>query len=188
LEDRKNFDFKKEARRRAFLSPELRIVDNSEIVTVDGVRMTRDIDYRINYNLGLVVMKEPIHNDAEVRLAYDYSCGASNFASETLSGRSGALFNLAHKRIVSGTVTVIKNNSPLQAGYSINYNNGTITFSVPLVTTDTVTVSYPYLGIRQDIAGANAEYKLNDWCKFGSSVVSVAPARADESLQECEFG
>jgi hypothetical protein len=178
----RTFDFKIEAQRRAFLSPEFRIIDGSEIVTVDGVKLTRDLDYRINYNLGLFIMNKPVHEDAEVRIDYNYSYGANLYASETISGQAGNIFTLTHKNIVSKSETVTKNGSQLQSGYLMDYINGRISFAVPLTTADTVEVSYSYTGIRQDVMGANAEYKLSDWTMVGSSVVSISPRKSDEWL------
>ena len=67
------FDIKKEARRRAFSIPYFRLRDQSEGIRVDGVMLYRSIDYKINYNLGLVVLNRPIPEDAEVRIDYKYA-------------------------------------------------------------------------------------------------------------------
>lgn len=180
------FDFNKDAGRRAFLSPDFRIIDGSEIVTVDGARQERGLDYRANYSLGLFVMNQPIHDDAEVRIDYDYTYGAGLYDSETISNQAGTSFTLAHRYIIDDSESVVKNSQYLYTGadYSMNYNDGTINFVVPLTNSDTVEVSYTYKGIRQDVMGANAEYELSDWSKVGSSIVSISPSKSDEYLYD----
>ncbi len=180
----RTFDFNAEAQRRAFLSPEFRIIDGSEIVTVDGVRLTRDLDYRVNYNLGLFIMNRPLHEDAEVRIDFNYNYGANLYASEIISGQAGTIFNLSHKNIVGKSETVTKNNSQLQSGYLMDYTNGKISFTTPLTTADTVEVSYSYTGVRQQVEGANVEYKLSNWSKIGSSAISLTPSKNDEWLYD----
>ena len=181
-EESKVFGFSKVAKRRAFLSPEFRIIEGSEIVTVDGIRLTRDLDYRINYNLGLFIMDEPLRDDAEVRIDYNYSYGANLYASETISGQAGTTFDLAHKNIVGKSETITKNNVTITNGYLMDYKNGKITFAIPLTLADTVIISYSYTGIRQEVMGTNVEYQLSDRSKIGSSVISITPLKADEWL------
>ncbi|KPJ65152.1 hypothetical protein AMJ44_10850 [candidate division WOR-1 bacterium DG_54_3] len=178
------FDFKEDARRRAFLSDGFRVIDGSEIVTVDGMRLVRDLDYRINYNTGLVVMNEPLHEDSEVRISYDYTYGANLYAKEVISGQVGTTFTLAHRYILSASETVIKNNQILSpdTDYTMGYTNGWISFVTPLTSSDTVEVGYTYIGIRQEVMGANAEYELSKWSKIGSSVVSITPSKKDEPI------
>jgi hypothetical protein len=187
------FDIKKDTRRRAFLSPDFRIVDGSEIVTVDGMRWERDLDYRANYNFGLFIMNEPLPEDAEVRIDYNYSYGASLFGSDTITNQSGHTFNLSYQYILRESETVILNGQTLTPyiDYTMDYVNGEITFIYKvggvtffrdLVFSDVAEISYSYSGIRQDVMAANAEYALAAWSKIGSSVISISPSQGDEVL------
>jgi len=185
------FDFRAEAQRRAFLSPEFRIIDGSEIITVDNIKLTRDLDYRINYNLGLIIMNKPLHEDAEVRIDYNYNYGANLYTTDIISGQTGHTFNLIHKYIIPKSETVVLNGKTLISGtdYLMGYASGTISFIYgvfykDLTFSDTVEVSYSYTGIRQEIGGANVEYKLSDWSKIGSSVISISPSKKDEPLYD----
>jgi len=178
------FDFKSEAQRRAFLSPDFRIIDGSEIITVNNIKLTRDLDYRVNYNLGLFIMNKPLAEDAEVRIDYNYNYGANLYASETITGQWGMIFNVQHTNLIPESEKIIKNSQTLikYRDYLISYTGGILTFQTALTAADTVEVSYSYTGIRQEIGGANVEYKLSDWSKIGSSVISISPSKKDEPL------
>ncbi len=74
-------------RKGNFSLDQTNIVSQSEQVFVDGKRMTRDVDYFIDYDAGLVTFFRPdsIRDDSVVEITYDYSpFGGSG--NETLVG------------------------------------------------------------------------------------------------------
>lgn len=169
------FDFQQEAKRRAFLSPEFRIIDGSEIVFIDGQRKDRDIDYKVNYNTGLFVMREPLAEDADVRIDYNYTYGSALFASEVITGQTGITINLKYDYIVKNSETVVKNNQALTRNldYSINYDSGIIDLNQALIASDTLEVSYSYLGVDRKTAVINVEYELSPLSKIGASLTEL---------------
>lgn len=64
------FNIKEFAKRRAF---DVRVLDYSEKVAVDGVLLIRNVDYVIYKNVGLIVLNRPVPEDAEVRIDYNYA-------------------------------------------------------------------------------------------------------------------
>jgi hypothetical protein len=170
--------------RQAFQASDMRLVEGTEIVTVDKVRQIRDIDYRINYQTGLLIMNNPLSEAAEVSIDFDYTAGQDLRATETISGQAGTTFVLAHRKIIDNSESVIKNGSRLASGseYSINEINGVITFSAALTAADTVEVAYSYAGIRYDVLGLTTEDKLSDWSVWGISVMSATPNQTDDAI------
>lgn len=49
------------------------VIENSEIVTVDGVVKKKDIDYEIDYMTGDLKFKTPLNPESEVAISYQYS-------------------------------------------------------------------------------------------------------------------
>lgn len=80
----KEFNIKEVAQRRAF---EVKVLDYSEKVIVDGVKLIRNIDYLVYKNPGLIVLNRSIPEDVEVKIEYDYS--SSQAKQSVLGGEIG---------------------------------------------------------------------------------------------------
>ncbi len=173
--ENRNFDFQKEAKRRAFSSPEYRIIDDSEILTVDGLRLYRDIDYRANYILGLFILAEPVASDASVRIDYSYTYGPYLYESEKITGQTGIVFNLKHSFLATDREQVLKNGQYLNCGidYLIDYTAGRLSLNTLLTSSDTLEVTYFYRVNNQAVSGYVCEYQLTPWSKWGASSVSL---------------
>jgi len=179
----KHFDSQEDGQRRVFLIDSFRILEEGEVVTVDGIRLERDMDYFINYGTGLIVLAKPLNESAEVRIDYNYSYGFSLYDSEIFTNYSGTFLFLLHDYLVRGSETVTKNNDLLTNGtdYTIDYEDGYLNFADRITTSDTIEVSYSYYGIKQDVAAANVEYELSDWSKIGCSISSITPSTRSEA-------
>ncbi|MFH1826801.1 MAG: hypothetical protein ABH823_05915 [bacterium] len=174
--EEKTFTFDADARRSAFASPDFRIVNGSEIITVDNVRLEDGQDYRANYNLGLFVLNHPVAEDAIVTLNYEYTCGPGLAASETITGRTGISISLAYDLLAVDSAHVIKNGTTLteNTDYLISYSTGTITMATILTAADTLEVSYLYYGINKAATAYNFEYDLTPGNRVGASLVNIA--------------
>ncbi|OGC05438.1 hypothetical protein A2526_00075 [candidate division WOR-1 bacterium RIFOXYD2_FULL_36_8] len=181
-EEEKEFDMSHDSQRKAFLVPYARIIDKTEVITVDGLKLSKDFDYAADYNLGLFVFNRNLPENAEVRIDYDYTVGSNNYVTENLSGQTGSTFNLNHGNIL--TIKIVRNNTVLAENldYSITYATGVLTLFSPLTTNETVVVNYNYVGLRQDVTGGFFEYKLSDNTNIGISLTTVSPRKEDENL------
>ncbi|MFC1511339.1 hypothetical protein ACFL5U_03030 [Candidatus Margulisiibacteriota bacterium] len=171
----RSFSFARDAGRWAFSSPDFRIIDGSEIITVDGLRLDRDLDYQANYNLGLFILNRPAREDAVVRLDYEYAYGPSLFASETITGQTGITVSLAHDLLVSASESIAKNGTALTKGtdYTISYSAGSLTMASALTAVDTLEVSYSYSGSNKTFNVYNLEYSIAPGNKIGGSVAAL---------------
>jgi len=68
-----NFDIKNDSRRQAFYVPGMPLLSYSEEILIDEVKIRRGIDYSVDYNRGLFVLRDPVPEDARVKVKYDYS-------------------------------------------------------------------------------------------------------------------
>jgi len=55
-----------EAKRQAFQVTDWRIADGREIVTVDGMQLLRDIDYKMDYATSTLVLARPVHESSKI--------------------------------------------------------------------------------------------------------------------------
>lgn len=82
----KSFNLETETSRRAYYIPEFRVIDGSENIAVDGLKLTRGIDYRAYYNKGLFILNRPINEDADVKIDYEFTYGPGVAGSQKAQG------------------------------------------------------------------------------------------------------
>jgi len=172
----------REGKRQGFLVPFNRLINGQEVITVDGVKMERDLNYYINYNNGLIVMNNALLDNSDVQINYDYVYGSSNHNSENWTNKTGTSFSLSYRNVAN--VSVVKNGTLLVNGlnYQLNRTLGTITFLQALIATDTLQITYDYGGIRQTLWGGKVEYDLANWNIFELSLVNIQPDNNDSGL------
>jgi hypothetical protein len=80
------FNLETEAFRRAYYIPEFRVIDASESITIDGLKLKRGVDYRAYYNSGLFILNRPLNDDVDVRINYDFTYGPGVGGDQKVQG------------------------------------------------------------------------------------------------------
>ena len=124
------------------------IVRFSESIIFEGSRLKKDEDYKIDYETGEIRMltpKLPTSSDT-MKITYNYYMVADE--SEILPGiNSRGPYSLAHGALLPDSEKVTINNMPTvrDLDYTIDYDNGKITFFNKVLSTQNINIKYRYV-------------------------------------------
>ena len=124
------------------------VVRFSEVLTFHGVKLTKDVDYSINYEKGeivLLVTKLPSRDDP-LQVSYNYK--RTELVQEILPGKdSRGPYSLFNHNIIPRSEQVFINDRPLapELDYYIDYENGRIMFNYIIPRTAVIRADYRYV-------------------------------------------
>jgi len=119
----------------------------SEKIIFQGTQLKKFEDYLINYQDGTITLLNPNLPTALEPMSIEYQYIEVAPESETLPGAGKGPYILAHENIIEASESVYVSNIPYirELDYSIDYEQGKITFYTLIPQTANIVIKYKYL-------------------------------------------
>ena len=122
------------------------IVLGSEEIYLNSKLLTKDKDYYLDYLSGRLIFLKKIHDEDVLLVNYKHK-RAKKFSEEIIGENSLGPYELTHYPVVKKSEKIVVNDYSLEKDldYFINYEKGTVFFTIKITPVDNVRIDYKYV-------------------------------------------